>query len=179
MRLFIAIQLSPELRKTLLRVQDELRRRDVEGNYSREENLHLTLAFIGEYPDPDAVLEAMETLRFAPFTLRLEGLGAFESLWWAGLDRSEELYALDRQLRHALADAGIPFDRQRFRPHITLLRRPRCRAGEIRLGELAPAPVGMRVDRITLFCSTQGRNGRIYTELGSVRALTEERRDGA
>lgn len=45
-------------------------------------NLHLTLAFIGEYNDPDHVLDAMEQVQFAPFLLRISGYignyGAFD-----------------------------------------------------------------------------------------------------
>ena len=67
MRLFIAIQPDRQMKDALRAVQNELRRRGVEGNYTRAENLHLTLAFIGEYPDPDAVLEAMGKLKFEPF----------------------------------------------------------------------------------------------------------------
>ena len=73
MRLFIAILLDKNVRDGLRGMQNELRRRGVEGNYTRAENLHLTLAFIGEYPNPDAVLDAMALARFEPFALRLGG----------------------------------------------------------------------------------------------------------
>ena len=55
MRLFIAIRLSDDMRRALLAAQDALRKRGVRGNYTKPENLHLTLAFIGEYPDADGV----------------------------------------------------------------------------------------------------------------------------
>ena len=121
MRLFIAIPMDRPMQKALLSVQDAFRREGVRGNYAPPENLHLTLAFIGEYGDPDAVLAAMEGLSFSPIPLRLDRLGAFDSLWWAGLSESPALDALVRQLRRALAAAGIPFDRKKFLPHITLL----------------------------------------------------------
>ena len=65
MRLFIAIQFSPEILDALVGVQSELKSFDVRGRYSPPENLHLTLAFIGEYGDPDRVLE---TMRGVPFS---------------------------------------------------------------------------------------------------------------
>ena len=169
MRLFIAIAPDRPMRNALVSVQDALRRQGVRGNYTPPENLHLTLAFIGEYGDPDAVLAAMESLSFAPIPLRLDRLGAFDALWWAGLAESGELDALVRQLRRALAETGIPFDRKKFRPHITLLRKPVLP----RRVDLAAFPVPqaeMRAARLSLMLSTRGKNGMIYTELGAVTA---------
>ncbi len=157
------------MRDALRAVQNELRRRGVEGNYTRAENLHLTLAFIGEYHDPDAVLEAMAGADFEPFTLKLAGLGAFGELWWAGLEESAELDALVRRLRRALADASIPFDRKAFRPHVTIIRKPTYK-NDPRLGSLAVPQAETTVGRISLMLSTREKNGMIYTELGSVPA---------
>ena len=172
MRLFIAINCEGELRRALLGLQDELRRRGVRGNYSRPENLHLTLAFIGEYGDPDRVLEALEPLRFTPLTLRLHGVGAFGETWWAGLEKCPELDLLARRLRHLLAEGEIPFDRKRFSPHITILREPRFQKDPRRDELQLPAAV-QRVDRITLLCSTRGKNGMIYTPMGTIHASSE------
>ena len=169
MRLFIAIQLDKNLKDALRGVQNELRRRGVEGNYTRPENLHLTLAFIGDYPDPDAVLDVMESVCFEPFLLRLSGLGAFGELWWAGLEADEELDMLARRLRRALSEKGIPFDRKAFRPHITLIRRPEYKK-DPQLGSLTIAEAGMKAEHMSLMLSTRGKSGMIYTELGSVSA---------
>jgi len=167
MRLFIAIRLSADIRTALARMQADMRRRGVRGNYTDPENLHLTLAFLGEYPDPETVLDAIETVRFEPFSLRLEGLGHFGDLWWAGLSRSEDLTACVKRLRRALAEADIPFDRKKFTPHITLLRRAVWdeRAG---LPAASVPDRTMDVTHISLMRSDRGRNGMIYTELGRV-----------
>lgn len=167
MRLFLAFLPEPELREALCRVQDELRRRGVGGRYLSPENLHMTLAFIGEYGDPDAVLEALEPLRAAPLELALEGLGAFGEAWWAGVAANERLDSLDRQLRHLLADAAVPFDRSRFIPHFTLLRHARF-ARDPRLGTLVVPRAEMTASRVSLMRSTPGKNEMLYTELGSV-----------
>ena len=169
MRLFLAILLDPDMRNALCAVQHELHRRGVEGNFTPPENLHLTLAFIGDYPDPDAVLEALSELRLEPFSLALDGLGAFGELWWAGLRENEALDALVRRLRRALGDAGIPFDRKSFLPHITLVRKARLRRGT-KLGDLPLPAAEMRAARVSLMLSTQGKSGMIYTELGAVGA---------
>ena len=169
MRLFIAVPMDRPMRKALLSVQDAFRREGVRGNYTPPENLHLTLAFIGEYGDPDAVLAAMEGLSFSPIPLRLDRLGAFDSLWWAGLSESTALDALVRQLRRALADAGIPFDRKKFLPHITLLRKP-VLPRRFDPGSLPLPAAAMRAERLSLMLSTRGKAGMIYPELGAVTA---------
>ena len=64
MRLFIAINLEDGMKDGVLAVRREMERRGVRGNFTKEENLHLTLAFIGEYPDPDAVADVMESVPF-------------------------------------------------------------------------------------------------------------------
>ena len=88
MRLFIAIQLNDRIRTSLDEVQRCLIRQGVHGNFTPPDNLHLTLAFIGEYPDPDDVMQALEAVSFQPFSLGLEGFGSFGDLWWAGLSDS-------------------------------------------------------------------------------------------
>lgn len=163
MRLFIAIRLSDALCRAVASVQEEFRRGGVRGNYTRAENLHLTLAFIGEYADADRVLEVLAAVPFQPFALRLRGLGAFGDLWWVGLEDSEPLAAYVRRLRHALAAADIPFDRKRFSPHITLVRRAVC--GRQGLPGAAVPEAGMTVDHIALMRSDRGRDGMIYTEI--------------
>ena len=168
MRLFVAILLDEKMKRSLRAIQNGFRRRGVEGNYSPEENLHLTLAFIGEYPDPDRVLEVMDTVEFAPFPLSLEGFGRFGDLWWAGLAPSEPLDALVRRLRRALAEADIPFDRKRFSPHITLVRRG-VFDGKPPAVDVPKAE--MTVDRLSLMRSDRGKRGMIYTELGGRDAL--------
>lgn len=147
---------------SLEKIQTSMRNQGVRGSFTGRWNLHVTLAFIGEFPDPDQVLDVMDTVTFEPFDIALEGAGRFGDLWWAGLRRSDALYSYVRQLRHALADAGIPFDRKKFSPHITLVRR----ASVVIQPEILVPCTHMTVDCISLFRSDRGRNGMIYTELG-------------
>ena len=114
----------------------------------------------------------METIDFEPFDISLDSMGSFGSLWWMGLSNSwsgeeddcDELKTLAKHLRHALADAGIPYDRKKFSPHITLVRKPTMR--EIPEEVLANLPhASMLVDHISLMQSERGKHGMIYTEL--------------
>ena len=166
MRLFIAIGLSEAQRAAVRKAQEQFRAAGVRGNYTPSENLHLTLAFIGEYPDGEPVLEAMAGVAFRPFELTLRGLGAFGDLWWIGIEPSPALTNSVRALRRALSDADIPFDRKRFSPHITLIRRavpgPRGMPG------VEVPPIAAELHRVSLMRSDRGRNGMLYTEIGAV-----------
>ena len=165
MRLFIAILLSNEMKTALIEAQNAMYDRGLRGNFSPEENLHLTLAFLGEYPEAEPVLEALSTVRFKPFALRLEGIGRFGDLWWAGLQESAALNAVARRVRRALAEKDIPFDRKRFSPHITLVRKASRDAAGIGV-----EPASMTVEAISLMRSDRGKRGMIYTELGRMEA---------
>jgi len=188
MRLFIAIQLNDEMKDALVRIQDAMKRQGVTGNFTKRENLHLTLAFIGEYPDPEDVRDAMEQVGVGDFAISLDGVGAFGDLWWAGIGSgggdgksnsggdggdvvesdggTEALKAAAKKLRRVLSDAGIPYDRKKFSPHITLVRRARSLDGRIPAGVFENVPAaGMTVSRVSLMRSDRGKNGMIYTEL--------------
>ncbi len=167
MRLFIAIQLNEEMKDALIDLQNQMFEQGVRGNYTSEENLHLTLAFIGEYPDPEAVLDAMQTVTFTPFPLTLSGFGNFGNLWWAGLENSPALQAVVRRLRRALAEQAIPFDKKSFRPHITLLRKASLAGGA---PYVETNNAYMFVDKISLMRSDRGKHGMIYTEVGTLEA---------
>ena len=163
MRQFIAIRLDDSVKDALTAVQKTLRANRVGGNYTKIENLHLTLAFIGEYGDSDRVLEVIRSVPFEPIPIRLQGFGSFGDLYWCGLARSDELTAYVGRLRRALAEADIPFDRKKFSPHITLLRKP----STDRMPGVAVPEASMTARRVSLMRSERGKNGMIYTELGN------------
>lgn len=166
MRLFIAIQLNEEMKDALAKLQAYMQRLGVQGNFTRRENLHLTMAFIGEYPDPYDVKDVLDMISFEPFTIRLDGIGAFGNLWWAGLDGSDDLKTLAKKIRRGLAEAGIPYDRKKFLPHITLVRKAMTRSGAIPEEILDNLPKAeMVVDHASLMRSDRGKQGMIYTEL--------------
>ena len=73
MRLFIAILLSEKMKNALINIQNEMYDKGIRGHFTPEENMHLTLAFIGEYPDTVPVTEALEAVAFTPFDISLEG----------------------------------------------------------------------------------------------------------
>ena len=167
MRLFIAIRFDNKILNALTRYREELKKLGVTGRFTPRENLHLTLAFIGEYNDPDAVLEAMEQVEFRPMEIRLDGVGWFDDLFWIGLKDNLQLTDYVKKLRHQLAERGIPFDRKKFSPHITLTRKYAGPGGR-RVAIPSPPGVGLIATEVSLMRSDSGKNGMIYTEVGSV-----------
>ena len=121
MRLFIAIQFSDDIKKGLISVMHELKKKNIGGNYSPAANLHLTLAFIGETQNVDGVKKAMEATAFAPFMLSLTELGNFGDILWVGAKGGQKLKAYVKALGAQLDTAGIKYDRKKFEPHITLV----------------------------------------------------------
>ena len=166
MRLFIEINLNDEMKDALMDIQDTMRTYGVRGKETPHENMHLTLAFIGEYDDPERVKEIVESIEIRPFEISLSGIGAFGDLWWVGTDNSAPLMAVSRRLRRALAEAGIPFDRKKFSPHITIIRRASGALSKEAAGEIADViAASMTVDHISLMRSDRGKYGMVYTEL--------------
>lgn len=138
----------------------------LKGNYTSEENLHLTIAFIGDYNDPEYIMDVIEGLSFNSFSMELEGFGNFADLYWVGIKDNYSLKKCAKQVRHLLADAGIPFDCKRFSPHITVLRKASY-AHSPDFGLLHIPDEGMRVKTISLMRSDRGKNGMIYNEIGN------------
>ena len=166
MRLFIAVNLNDEMKDALIDIQDTIRTYGIRGRDTIPENMHLTLAFIGDYDDPDKVKGIIERIEIRPFEISLKGIGAFGDLWWAGVENSAPLQSISRRLRRVLAEEDIPFDRKKFSPHITIIRRAHGRLEDVPDEELEPHfGTSMTVNHISLMRSDRGKNGMIYTEL--------------
>ena len=168
MRLFIAVQVNDEFKKAIISAQDELKQNKVSGHYTDVQKLHLTLTFIGEYGNADHVLEAMEQVHFEPFQLKLGGhIGNFDNLLWTGLEQSNDLEKLAHQIRHFLAENHIPFDKKKFNPHITMLRKAQF-SNHTDISSVNVEKAVMTVEEISLMRSERGKHGMIYTEIGSI-----------
>lgn len=174
MRLFVAVALAPDVAR---RVAETLP--DVPGaRRAPAEQLHLTLAFIGQVdaarlPDAGAALERA-VRGHGPIDVALGRLGRFPDRGaphtiWIGVERgAAELSALAASVRAALAAVRVPFDAKPFRPHITVAR---LRDGDVATGrdivaalERASAKsIAFRADAVTLFESVLSSKGARYT----------------
>jgi len=128
MRLFIAINFSGATRAQLLRLRDELRSRSEHGRFTVPENLHLTLAFLGECDAKQAAAakDAMNAISFEPFAINIERVGRFKrnggDIWWAGVQVSKPLSDLHGDLTDKLIAVGFKLEKRKYSPHITLGR---------------------------------------------------------
>ena len=126
MRLFIAVLLNEEAKDYLFSAAESLRLQSVSGSFTRRENFHLTLAFLGETERAGDVKQAMNRVKEAPFSITLEGFGHFArrggDIYWAGIRESGELIHLQEQLSRRLKEAGFSLEDRPFRPHLTLGR---------------------------------------------------------
>lgn len=139
-RLFIAVDLSINIVEQLAILQQELEEQvreefgeDVGLRLVEAPNIHLTLKFLGD-TEPDLVPRVQGVLEqlcepLFPFEVECRGVGAFPKLsnpriLWAGLDPkgAEVLGLLQKALERDLGELGVPMDRRRFYPHITLAR---------------------------------------------------------
>ena len=160
MRLFIAIQLSDEMKKTIGGTLHDLKQKGVRGNYVPLANLHLTLAFIGETDEPGAVKDALKGLGVKPFKLSLSDMGTFGDLLWVGMKGNQGLSAAAKAVRDALDAAGISYDDKKFTPHITIIRK--CSGP----WKQVSAPKGeMMVKKISLMKTTFKDGKPVYSEV--------------
>jgi len=168
MRLFIALPLSAGMKREIGELQAGMRAQGVRGRWTPSDMLHVTLAFIGEQEDPGPALKALRSVRFDGFSIRLDRIGHFGDLWWAGFSASPELERLAGSVRRALKEAGIPFDEKPFRAHVTLLRR-----GSFPPGYAPPHVAGdakTEAESVFLMRSDRGEKGMVYTRIGGISA---------
>lgn len=125
MRLFIAIlppaSLQPKIAQAASHLHERMGVRVLEPG-----NWHLTLCFIGDASDGDAkkIGDALAGVRFAPFTVRLSGAGAYPSehfpraIWIGG--KSEGAEELAKKVEAALEPFGLK--KEKFSVHLTVAR---------------------------------------------------------
>src|SRR4030043_96643 len=132
MRTFIAIELPPEIRDSLSRLQEELKATQADVKWVEPQNIHLTLKFLGEVEEKKIakITEIMEDTagKINKFPARLTSLGAFPKIdfprvIWVGLDTADkEIRQIAKELEEKIAKIGIPKENRAFSSHITIGR---------------------------------------------------------
>ena len=173
-RLFVAIRPPEDVRDLLIDAMDD----SADFRWVGEDNLHLTLRFVGEVERPVAndLAHALGSIRFDPFSLRVKGVGRFEQrsggALWAGVEPREPVAALAAKVERVCQSVGLEPERRAFHPHITLARWKGRRGREVadfleRNRGLASEP--FQVDRFILFESRLTRHGAHYEERAEYR----------
>jgi 2'-5' RNA ligase len=136
MRLFVALELPEGERRRLaeLHERERFRWRGLESaslNWTREENLHITLKFLGEVSDQEVrpVTDALGRVRFPhPIALRIESLGFLPlrgpiRVFTARIGGDfDGLAALHAAIELAMEPLGFPREQRPYSPHVTLAR---------------------------------------------------------
>jgi len=182
MRTFIAIDISPEIRSAIGRIQSHLKYAGADVKWVAPENIHLTMKFLGEIDETmlgrvEASLEhiARSTRQFE---FSVEGVGVFPKIdfprvIWIGLGRgSDQLTCLAALLDDEMLKLGFEKDPRQFEPHLTI-GRVRSEHNKEKLMEkiisLPPEVLlesgSCRINSLTLFKSTLTPEGPIYSVL--------------
>ena len=185
-RAFIAIGLPAEVKASLARVQDELRRRGLASvKWVAPDSVHLTLKFLGNVEagkiEPVAAAMSRGAQGVAAFELSLGTPGAFPNLraprvicLRLGGD-TDSLSALQRGIERSVAPLGFPPEKRPFSPHLTLGRvRDRASPNDRRfLGETVSSldvetSLSFDVESVSLMRSTLTPERAIYDRLASM-----------
>lgn len=164
-RLFVAIDLPDSVKRSLAVLRSDL----PGAHWVAEEQLHLTLRFIGDADDLAlaGIKVALEQINAPSFPLALSGIGHFPPgkhprVFWAGITAPPQLLAVQKQVELCLCGAGIPPEGRKFSPHITIARLKgtppnRLMAIEEKLKDFSSAP--FPVTEFHLYSSTITRSG--------------------
>ena len=175
-RLFVAIRPPEPVRDLLIDAME-----GVPGlRWQDDEQVHLTLRFIGEVERPMAedLALALSRVRFERFAIRIAGVGRFEQrgrgALWAGVEPRAPLAALAAKVERACVGVGLSPERRAFHPHITLARWGRSAAGSLdpylaRHAALVSEP--FEVEAFHLYQSHLGRDGAHYERVADYRAI--------
>lgn len=126
-RIFVAIRLDDETKQQLLALQRALKERGVGGRYCPYGNMHMTMAFVGEKYDLQAVREAVGEVIFESFCMTLGEMGTFgtkDGVIWCGVREKETVTSIAMRVRERLSAHGVTYSKTAFYPHISLVQHP-------------------------------------------------------
>lgn len=129
MRLFIGIDLDPDLRTRIERFIEGVQGFATNARWMRAESLHVTLKFIGERPQEhvEALTQRLRLVESGSFELRFTGYGFFPTakaprVFWIGIQADAHLAQLAANIDAATSEIGIPREDRPYSPHLTLAR---------------------------------------------------------
>ena len=177
-RVFIAIDLPPEVRERIAGTQRDLVVCDAKLSPVDPSITHLTLKFIGEVDDRllESIREVLPDVGIRPFSVAVAGVSANNPrrprvVWTDVIDRGESA-ALHHAIEDRLAPLGISREKRAFTPHITLARVRRFDPSLLsRIEDLKGREFGsFEVAAFSLKKSTLTPKGPLYEDIMEVRA---------
>src|SRR6266567_3936193 len=129
MRLFVAIDLPPDVKQLLADEQQRIARRLTSIRFVKPAQMHLTLVFLGGVADAHvpAVTAAINAdIALPPFDLVFGGAGVFPPrgaprAFWIGIAKGDsDLVALHQIVSNRVSSLGLPLDTRPYSPHLTL-----------------------------------------------------------
>lgn len=167
-RLFVGLEVPDGLAERLVALQAGL----PEARWIPRENMHLTLAFIGEVAEPDAedVAEALDALDGPPLAVEPDGLGWFgrphqPSSLVMHARRTDALVRFQKRLSTRLREVGHPPEARKFAPHVTIGRLKRTAEADVEryLAHVVGADLpGFTAEAFHLYSSHRGHAGALY-----------------
>jgi 2'-5' RNA ligase len=179
-RAFLALEVSREVKRKIRELQDEIDGSGADVKLVGEENMHVTLKFLGDIDETTVgkVAKVMRAVRSEAFLLEVTGAGAFPTarmprvLWVGAGSGGDNVSNIAKQLEAELTKIGFPMERE-FTPHITVgrVRSARNTAALVDiLQRNRNASYGSTaVDRIVFKKSVLTPSGPIYSDIGDVR----------
>lgn len=133
MRCFISIELESSIKNNIndFILQNNLSKLFSGIRWTKPDNLHITLAFLGDI-STDRISDVKKILtkiasNHMPFSIDLSDLGFFPSLknprvLWIGINEQPNLLKLKDDINKRLDAFNISYDKKPFSPHLTIGR---------------------------------------------------------
>ncbi len=139
MRLFVALDIEPEIRGRIGEFRDQMRALAPDVRWVAPETFHVTLQFLGETTKVEAIRAALNKVASAPIRITFRDAGFFPNpksprIFWIGIEADDELQQLVGAIGHKLQPLGFTREETPYKPHLTLARsgsgRPKPVPGE-------------------------------------------------
>lgn len=126
MRIFISIEIPKEIKEEIVKIQDSLKKQNLfKGKFTKKENLHLTLKFLGEVETNkiENIKNKLEKISFKQFYTQIDHIGLFSEKFirivWLGFS-GKEITELQKEIDEILYP---DFEKEnRFMGHLTIAR---------------------------------------------------------
>ncbi len=186
-RTFIAIGISDAVRQKIADVQAELKRENARISWTKPENIHVTLKFLGDVEESkiDSIAGVIQkvTENIQSFTVKVKTLGAFPNLrrarvLWMGLENvSAELTQIAEGIETGLSQLGFPKEERKFSPHLTIGRVKSALSNRFveKFQSYAFEGGEFKVEEIILMKSDLHPAGAIYTRLRKFGLINRQR----